>query len=79
MEMRIYARIERNTVVELLATDNDLASMFHPDLTWVDVTNVPGIAYGWLFLDGHAVAPDQMVVDQENAGNSRSLDRTQPA
>ena len=36
--MKTYARIENNTVIELLRTDGDIATMFHRDLHWIDVT-----------------------------------------
>jgi len=45
--MKTYARIEDGVVAELLTTAGDIAEMFHPELTWLDVTAVAGIAEGW--------------------------------
>lgn len=55
--MKTYARIENNIVVELLDTDGDIAEMFHPDMVWVDVSSVDGIAEGWRVLGGDFVPP----------------------
>lgn len=38
--MRTYARIIKSTVVELFSTEGNMAEMFHPDLLWVDITDV---------------------------------------
>lgn len=46
--MRTYARIDEGIVMELFSTDGDMAEMFHPDLVWVDVTEVvPRPVQGW--------------------------------
>jgi hypothetical protein len=49
MKMKIYARVEENIVVEFLATDGDINAMFHRDLVWIDVSDVSGINYGWVY------------------------------
>jgi hypothetical protein len=54
--MRTYARIQDRRVVELLTTDQDIPSMFHPNLIWIDVSSVTGIAEGWSY-DGLAFIP----------------------
>lgn len=38
--MKTYARIDHGIVMELFSTDADIADLFHPDLVWVDVTDV---------------------------------------
>lgn len=35
-----YARIYEGQVVELFETDGDITAMFHPDLIWVEITDV---------------------------------------
>jgi len=51
--MRTYARVQDGRVVELVATDLDISTMFHPALTWVDASHVTGISEGWTY-DGSA-------------------------
>ncbi|WP_175192006.1 tail fiber assembly protein [Achromobacter deleyi] len=51
--MRTYALIIDGAVAELLSTEGDIKKMFHPDLLWVDITDVePTPAVGWLHMDG---------------------------
>lgn len=38
--MKIYARIDKGIVMEMFSTDADIADLFHPELVWVDVTDV---------------------------------------
>ncbi|WP_053117713.1 hypothetical protein [Pseudomonas sp. P1.31] len=66
--MKTYARIINNTVVELFATDGDMAEMFHPELVWADITNIiptPNIDWtanfgtlGWVFLSPEIAPPE---------------------
>jgi hypothetical protein len=56
MSMKTYARIQDNLVAELLKTDRDIKSMFHPALVWVDVSSQANIAEGWQF-DGTNFTP----------------------
>ena len=55
--MRQYARIENDMVVELLelADDVEVADCFHPDLTFMEVTE-GGAAIGWV-VSGGVVGP----------------------
>jgi hypothetical protein len=65
--MKTYARIVNNTVVELFSTDGNMAEMFHPDLIWVDITDItplPQIDWsanfgtlGWVFTAPDVAAP----------------------
>ncbi|WP_454751703.1 hypothetical protein [Cupriavidus necator] len=59
--MRTYARICDGKVVELFSTDGDIATMFHPSLTWVDITDeIVQPEEGWSY-DGDAFTPpDEM-------------------
>ncbi|HIE1924578.1 TPA: tail fiber assembly protein [Pseudomonas aeruginosa] len=46
--MKTYARIQDNFVVEFYETDRDIATVFHPDLIWVDVSDIePSPDYRW--------------------------------
>ncbi|MBB6153856.1 hypothetical protein HDC30_001064 [Pseudomonas sp. JAI115] len=66
--MKTYARIVNNTVAELISTDGNMADMFHPDLLWVDITDVtptPQIDWnanfgtlGWVFTAPEVAAPN---------------------
>jgi len=56
--MKTYARIYGGTVAELFSTDGDITTMFHPSLTWVDVTAVsPAPQVGWNYAAGAFSAP----------------------
>ncbi|MGG5150452.1 tail fiber assembly protein [Alcaligenes aquatilis] len=51
--MKQYVLIIDGAVAETLETGGDIAVMFHPDLEWVEVTDIdPMPQAGWLF-DGH--------------------------
>lgn len=50
--MKTYVRIYENAVVEVISTDRDIAAMFHPALSWVDISATkpkPGV--GWIYED----------------------------
>jgi hypothetical protein len=38
--MRSYARIDDGVVVELVSTAEDITTLFHPDVVWVDITDL---------------------------------------
>jgi hypothetical protein len=54
--MKSYARIEGDTVAEVVTTAADIATLFHPGLRWVDVTDRE-VATGDLLQDGAFVHP----------------------
>lgn len=56
--MKTYARIQSERVAELVSTDQDITTMFHRDIPWVDVTSVNGIAVGWIYDGQHFSPPD---------------------
>jgi hypothetical protein len=66
--MNTYARIVNCTVVELFSTEGNMAEMFHPDLLWVDITEItpaPQIDWtanfgtlGWVFALPEEHTPD---------------------
>jgi hypothetical protein len=58
--MKIYARIQNGMVAELVSTGSDVSKMFHPELSWVDVTSVTGLAEGWTY-DGTTFMPPSPV------------------
>lgn len=46
--MKKYVRVVLGIVMEIFSTDGNIAEMFHPDLIWVDITNLDQEpAYGW--------------------------------
>jgi hypothetical protein len=45
--MNTYARIEGNVVRELVTTDGEIATRFHPSLAWADVTGRE-VQVGWV-------------------------------
>lgn len=48
--MRNYARIDDGIVVELFKTDLDITTIFHPDMLWIDITDLEvRPAEGWTF------------------------------
>jgi hypothetical protein len=47
--MRSYARIQDGRVVELITTDSDISTMFHPALRWIEAPTARGIAEGWSY------------------------------
>ncbi|WP_286882050.1 tail fiber assembly protein [Pantoea sp. UBA5037] len=48
--MAKYARIDNGSVAEIFETEEDITQLFHPDLIWVDITNVdPSPEYGWIY------------------------------
>lgn len=38
--MNTYARIHNGLVAEIFATSKPISGLFHPSITWVDITNV---------------------------------------
>jgi len=66
--MKTYARIDKGIVMEIFSTDADIATLFHPELVWVDVTSVapqPNDNWGATESDGQwvfvAPPPDEVV------------------
>lgn len=53
--MSKYARIDNGTVTEFIDTENDITTMFHPDMVWVDCPS--GINLGDIFVDGVFLPP----------------------
>ena len=59
--MRIYARIQDERVVEILTTDCDISTMFHPALVWIDASSAIGIEEGWTYdgsIFSRAITPE---------------------
>ena len=54
--MNTYARMENGIVAELVSTAATIGTLFHPELTWLDVTSIAGIAEGWIY-DAAKFAP----------------------
>jgi hypothetical protein len=55
--MKIYARICEGCVAELFTTDEEISTLFHPSVKWLDVTGQPP-QVGWLQQqDGSFAAP----------------------
>lgn len=54
--MKSYARIDDGIVLELFSTDLDITTLFHPDMTWIDISELEVTpAEGWTF-DGSIFA-----------------------
>jgi len=45
--MKTYARVENRIVAEIVTTAENIGSLFHPSLQWVDVTG-QAIQVGWV-------------------------------
>jgi hypothetical protein len=55
--MNSYARVAESVVREIVTTESDITTLFHPSLTWVNVTGSP-VRVGWIeAADGGFVAP----------------------
>lgn len=59
--MKNYARIDGGVVAEMLSTDGDITTMFHPGLVWV-VAPV-GVLPGYSYSEGIFAAPVAVVPD----------------
>ena len=57
MTMRIFARVQNSMVVELLRKDAAIATLFHPGLVWVDVSQQPMVKEGWTYDGTRFTAP----------------------
>ena len=57
MTTRRFARVQDGRVAEVFTTEGDLETLFNPALTWVDVTDEPGVTEGWLQDGGRFTAP----------------------
>jgi hypothetical protein len=55
-KMTVYARIEAGSVAELLRTEANIASLFHPALRWVEALE-PAVAVGWIEGPNGLAAP----------------------
>jgi hypothetical protein len=52
--MKTYANIADGVVQYLLPTGGDIAEMFHPDMIWIDVTDiVQGPVVGWTAVEAN--------------------------
>lgn len=65
MKIKTYARIEKDTVVELFETDGEISEMFHPDMVWVDVSEVPDIVERWKKVGAGFFPPAPPTLAQE--------------
>lgn len=60
--MKSYARIAVGVVEELIETDEDITTLYHPDLVWIDITDVaPYPAIDWTYVAGVFAAPVPLV------------------
>ena len=62
--MKTFARVQNDLVAELFRTTGDLTGMFHPSLSWIDISERPEITEGWRF-DGQSFAPPLIAPSQE--------------
>ena len=57
MTMKTFARIQGGIVAELLVTERNVSTMFHPSLVWIDASATSGVAEGWRFDGTEFTAP----------------------
>lgn len=62
MTLKTYARIQDGAVAEVIHTDASISTLFHPGMTWIDVSGQPTVGEGWTF-DGTRFAPAAMPVE----------------
>lgn len=56
--MKTFARIEHQEVAEIVNLDVDPVELFHPSLTWIDITNMsPQPQVNYLYDNGIFTAP----------------------
>lgn len=53
--MKTFARLQDGLVAELVSTEQPVHMLFHPDMVWLDVSNEPAVAVGWV-SDGRMVS-----------------------
>jgi hypothetical protein len=53
--MKMYARVENHVVVEIVTTAENVDSLFHPSLHWVDMTG-QAVQVGWVQDDNGTFA-----------------------
>jgi hypothetical protein len=63
--MKTYARIQGGVVVELLHSDQPASALFHPGLTWIDVSGQPNVVAGWTFDGTHFAKPPPVAAPAE--------------
>jgi hypothetical protein len=71
-EAKTYARIQDGRAVELIVEAGDIGSKFHPDLLWLDVSDVAGIEVGWALNGDHRSKPEQVGSDSHRAALTSS-------
>lgn len=60
--MTKYVRLEKNTVLEILETEQDITEMFHPSIKW-DVCTQANVQVGWVYSAG-VYSPKQPSVEE---------------
>lgn len=46
--MKTYARVDNGSITEILTTDLDIKTLFHPSISWVDITHeISELSVGW--------------------------------
>lgn len=68
--MKKYARVENSVVVELMDTDGDIKSMFHPALDWRDVSAAVGIVEGCVITPQGYIQPIKRVVTLDETSSA---------
>ena len=57
MARRTYARIDSGVVAELMRTEADVTTLFHPELTWVEITGRDDVDERWTYDGSNFQAP----------------------
>lgn len=51
--MKTYIRIQNGICFEAVSTDLDIATIYHPSLEWIDITDItPTPSVGWTYSNG---------------------------
>lgn len=73
-----YALIEEGVVKELLETDQDITTMFHPSVIWIEADET--VQCGYVYSDGgfSKPTPEIKVLTKEEAENLRLMAYANP-
>jgi hypothetical protein len=76
--MQTYARIQGGTIAEIISTSADITTLYHPDLVWVNITNItPQPTLGWTYNGSGFAAPVPPVVSPQQLSAYASAKQAQ--
>ena len=56
--MTIYARVEQGVVRELVETNQPIKDLYHPDLIWANIQDIPEVSPGWVMTQDGFSPPE---------------------